>query len=232
MRTREDGDGATLSAERRLAEQEARQLRSKPDMSQLTKCAALRRGVLETLRLTAHTLGGLRIACQPTELCCRGRRYLVERGETLALSHIAASLDQDVWGPDAALYRPRRKQWLTKHSPGADCCTSTVDPYRCRFPLYIYFGVFPLGLLNLIRAVPLLGTSDSKTDCLNHRFSVFSQGIHQCPGAHFALAITQCTVALLLVRYDIAIVNIPGVSFARATLAQRDGPVPVRVSCY
>ena len=51
----------------------------------------------------------------------------------------------------------------------------------------------------------------------------------QCPGQRFALALMQVTLAQLL-AFDVQLqAPLPAVSFDRATLAQRDGPVVAHV---
>jgi hypothetical protein len=64
-------------------------------------------------------------------------------------------------------------------------------------------------------------------------FTTFSQGIHRCPGQSYALAMMVCTLIQLLTAYDVKLLHtgekdlLPAVSFERATLAQRAGPVSV-----
>eukprot|EP00980_Cylindrotheca_fusiformis_P009840 scaffold2177_cov115-Cylindrotheca_fusiformis.AAC.5 len=61
----------------------------------------------------------------------------------------------------------------------------------------------------------------------DYAFSVFSHGVHKCPGQKLALILLQCTVAILLHDYDIELPEtIPPLDFERATLAQRGGPIP------
>jgi cytochrome P450 len=63
-----------------------------------------------------------------------------------------------------------------------------------------------------------------------YKFTTFSHGVHKCPGQQLALVLVQCTVASLLQYCDIELHDIlPPLSFERATLAQRKGPVYVTI---
>ena len=63
-----------------------------------------------------------------------------------------------------------------------------------------------------------------------YKFTTFSHGVHKCPGQQVALVLLQCTMAILLQKYDITLPKtIPPLSFERATLAQRDGPIKVTI---
>ena len=64
----------------------------------------------------------------------------------------------------------------------------------------------------------------------DYKFSTFSQGLHKCPGQKVALYIMQINLAILAKEYSIEFVGkVPSISFERATLAQRDGNVCVRI---
>jgi hypothetical protein len=64
-----------------------------------------------------------------------------------------------------------------------------------------------------------------------YKFSAFSQGLHRCPGQKTALYIMQINLAILSDLYSIEFVGeVPDISFERATLAQRDGNVCVRIA--
>ena len=64
-----------------------------------------------------------------------------------------------------------------------------------------------------------------------YKFSAFSQGLHRCPGQKAALYIMQINLAVLTDLYSIEFVGeVPDISFERATLAQRDGNVCVRIA--
>lgn len=64
----------------------------------------------------------------------------------------------------------------------------------------------------------------------DYKFSTFSQGLHRCPGQKVALYIMQINLAILAKAYSIEFVGkVPSISFERATLAQRDGNVCVRI---
>ena len=62
-------------------------------------------------------------------------------------------------------------------------------------------------------------------------FTTFSQGLHRCPGERLAVPLMQCVLGLLHGgAYETTLDGPPPpVDFERATLAQRAGPVPVRV---
>lgn len=58
----------------------------------------------------------------------------------------------------------------------------------------------------------------------------FSQGTHHCPGERLAVVLMHTYVSLLLCKYDLQQSGpIPDLSWERATIAQRKGPVAVSV---
>ena len=180
------------ASERALAAAEAASLRQTPTAATLQQCGALRRCCLETLRLTAHTIGAVRtVMSRFVVRSSHGHEHTVHPGETIAISHIASSLDPVLFGEDAASYRPGRQEWaLPAAGADADTLRSNVDEYK---------------------------------------MTTFSHGLHKCPGERVAIALIQLTVALLL-QHDIELVGeLPAISFERATLAQRAGPVAVRL---
>lgn len=72
---------------------------------------------------------------------------------------------------------------------------------------------------------------------LETRINTFSGGTHQCPGRQLAMELVEATVAVLLHRLhrgeialDVAADNLPPLSFDRATLARRAGPVLISSS--
>lgn len=72
--------------------------------------------------------------------------------------------------------------------------------------------------------------TDAKFHPNEYKFTAFSQGLHMCPGQRVALFLMQSCVATLLASYEIEFVGrIPALSFERATLAQRDGNVQVKI---
>lgn len=180
-----------IATERAQAVAEAAMLREIPSAGTLRKCVALRRCCLETLRLTAHSIGGLRTAVAPFVVCSGNgeKEHTIWPGETIAISHIASSLDRNLWGADADLYKPWRKEWMTEIN-SKDVFCSGVDEYK---------------------------------------FTTFSHGLHQCPGERIALALMQFTVAQLVNHNINLVAPLPAISFERATLAQRAGPVVVTI---
>ena len=179
-----------------FATAEAKQLRQHPTAATLTRAVVLRRCALETLRLTAHTIGAVRLALEPFVLRSGETEYTIQAGETIAISHIASSLDTELWSSDAESWDPWRDEWAVKNDN----------------------RVRRAGLSSVLRS----GVDDFK-------FTVFSHGIHRCPGERLALAVVQLTVAELM-KHEVALVGaLPPLSFERATLAQRAGPVAATI---
>jgi cytochrome P450 len=144
------------------------------------KTTSLYKLCLETLRLTAHSIGSVRTAKEPFELQVGGQSYRFPKGASIGLTHITLSLQPGLWGDNAARL---------------DLKAHPLDQYQDEY-----------------------------------QFSTFSNGLHRCPGQQLAVVILQLAVALLLVEYDVSLPSrIPGLSFERATLAQREGPVRVQV---
>ena len=63
-----------------------------------------------------------------------------------------------------------------------------------------------------------------------YTYTTFSQGMHKCPGERLALRTIECLVAQLVARGIALAAPLPAVSFERATLAQRKGPVAVTLA--
>lgn len=160
-----------------------------------SKFTGLRRLCLETLRLTAHSIGAVRTVQEDFYIrvvaeeegngtgngsSSNARSYRIPKGASIALTHITPSLNPQLWGSEASKFD------LHAHS-----VLSYQDEYR---------------------------------------FTTFSHGVHKCPGQQLAVVILQCTVALLLENYNITLPpRIPPLSFERATLAQREGPVWIQI---
>jgi cytochrome P450 len=144
------------------------------------KTTSLYKLCLETLRLTAHSIGSVRTAKEPFELQVGGQSYRFPKGASIGLTHITLSLQPGLWGDNATRL---------------DLKAHPLDKYQDEY-----------------------------------QFSTFSNGLHRCPGQQLAVVILQLTVALLLVEYDVSLPSrMPHLSFERATLAQREGPVRVQV---
>ena len=163
--------------ERNACKQEAQMVLRNPSYQTVQElCPMLKRLCMESLRLTAHTIGGLRTAQQNFDV---GEGQVIMEGSTVALAHLSSSLDSKIWK------EPRK---------------FIMDP-----------------------------KSDARSKELyenEYTFSVFSHGVHKCPGQKLALIMLQCTVALLLEWYEIDLVEpLPPIDFERATLAQRGGSV-------
>ena len=88
--------------------QEALVVAREPSASTLREAQQLCRVALEAIRLTAHTVGAVRLA---TEDCALPGNRVVKKGETVALSHIAFSRDEALWGPDAAKFSTAREAY-------------------------------------------------------------------------------------------------------------------------
>jgi len=88
--------------------QEALVVAKNPSASTLREAQQLCRVALEAIRLTAHTVGAVRLA---TEDCALPGNRIVKKGETVALSHIAFSRDEALWGPDAASFNTAREAY-------------------------------------------------------------------------------------------------------------------------
>ena len=73
-------------------------------------------------------------------------------------------------------------------------------------------------------------TINSTLNDVNDKFTTFSHGIHKCPGSNIALIMSQCSFAILLSHNITLSSSLPKVSFDRATLAQRSGPIPVQIN--
>ena len=156
-------------------------LSNPPSLQIQESCPTLYRLCLEALRLTAHSIGGLRTASKDFSI---GNGMIIPKGRTVALAHIPSSFDAELWkDPD------------------------TLD----------------LNINSNNRSMELYEN--------DYAFTVFSCGMHKCPGRRFALTTLPCAVAILLIDYEIDLPETsPHLCFERATLAQRAGPVYVVIS--
>jgi cytochrome P450 len=150
-------------------------------MLPLNSSPTLRACVLETLRLTAHSIGGIRTAQTDFILeTSSGITHSIQKGDVIAICHVGTHRDESVWGKNACNYQQDR--WIT---------TIPVDGYK---------------------------------------YTTFSHGVHKCPGESLAISMMEMMLSILLVR-GVKLVDsketLAKVSFKRATLAQRDGPVPI-----
>jgi cytochrome P450 len=161
---------------------------TKPVQS-LLNAKTLRSCVLETIRLTAHTIGALRYVEQSVEIQMKDgkKSYLVPHGETIAIAHHSMHMEPALWGENAETFSLERPEWKSDNSDFG----IPVDPYK---------------------------------------FTTFSNGIHKCPGEKVALAIMEMLLGILIDKNVQIVGELAPISFERATLAQRSGPVPVRFS--
>jgi cytochrome P450 len=168
--------------QRKKCADEAKAILSNPNYEILQKsCPTLNRLCLESLRLTAHSIGAVRTAKQSFSV---GEKFTIPKGATVALTHISSSLNTKYWN----------------------------DP-----------NAFDIDVESKNRSQELYDN--------DYIFSVFSHGVHKCPGQKFAKVMLKLTVAILLHEYKITLPeSIPPLCFERATLAQRAGPVEVTIS--
>jgi len=63
-----------------------------------------------------------------------------------------------------------------------------------------------------------------------YEYTVFSQGLHRCPGQFLAMNMMKAVLVVLLDKFKVekATDTFPPVDFSRATLGQRAGPCLVR----
>ena len=64
---------------------------------------------------------------------------------------------------------------------------------------------------------------NSKVD--PYKMTAFSHGVHKCPGERLALVLNQLMLSILLERNATVTSDLADMTFERATLAQREGPV-------
>ena len=160
--------------------------------------------VKETTRITAHSLGSLRLlrlACKEVLLNDgQGRQYTICPGETISSSPYLNNVDPTLFPKQVDQFRP--DVLLTSSSSS----TST----------------------NMALSPSKKGENYNVERTLTRPLT-FSQGTHKCPGEQVAMILMQYFVVLLLQR-DASVLRImPLIDFERATLAQRKRPVPVRL---
>jgi cytochrome P450 len=195
----------TLSAApqrvRERAREEAAALHASPSLATLEeKCGGLRAACDETMRLCAHTIGAVRKVVAPEGFELRFSGEGGEGGE----------------GGGAAVYHlPAGTTIALAHIPTHrdgflwGDCASQYDPTRAEWQ-----------------------AGGPRPD--EYTLTTFSQGLHRCPGERLALPMMQCALAQLLNGdFETSLVPdraVPPIDFERATLAQRAGPVAVRVA--
>jgi sterol 14-demethylase len=80
-----------------MCRKQAKTLLVTPDFKTLQTCSNLRAVCLETLRLTAHSIGAVRTAQQDFPIG-DNHKYVIPKGATISLVHIASSLNPALWG--------------------------------------------------------------------------------------------------------------------------------------
>mmetsp|Transcript_14022 Transcript_14022/g.35280 ORF Transcript_14022/g.35280 Transcript_14022/m.35280 type:complete len:493 (+) Transcript_14022:34-1512(+) len=64
----------------------------------------LHRACLESLRLTAHSIGGVRAAQKDLTVSVKKTIYRIPKESSVAFAHITSSLDSDLWGEKAGVF--------------------------------------------------------------------------------------------------------------------------------
>ena len=186
--------------ERLAVKKEAAAFISKPTNMALDGMCHLRRCCLETLRLTAHALGAVRTAREEVSLC----KCPMKVGPKNKCDESAGSEREIRICPGEVIAVSHIAPSLNTTLWGDNA--SNYDPNRKEW-------------------------TDQDVYPSEYKFSAFSQGLHRCPGQKAALNIMQINLAILSDLYSIEFVGeVPDISFERATLAQRDGNVCVRIA--
>jgi len=114
------------------AQLEARKFLQHSDCSiaTLLQAKTLRCYILETLRVTSHTLGGVRKACEDVVVRNGSGEYMIPKGSTVVISHIAPHRNFDIWKGSkcAEDFDPHRIEW-NKSSP-TTTIGNPVDNYK------------------------------------------------------------------------------------------------------
>jgi cytochrome P450 len=90
------------SIEQQEIRSDATKLLSDLDTRWNDKSTLLHKLCLETLRLTAHSIGSVRTAKEPFEVQLGGQSYIFPVGASIGLTHITLSLQPALWGETAA----------------------------------------------------------------------------------------------------------------------------------
>jgi hypothetical protein len=143
MGTPEDQDLCTKEAHRFL---------QSPDWHTLQSCQRLRRVCLETLRLTAHSIGAVRTAQQDIPVA----NYTIPKGASVGFAHIASSWNPELWkdphhldttNRSGDLYQDEYK--FTTFSHGVhkceslhmmmNCCSACANASTCQLTYQPFF---------------------------------------------------------------------------------------------
>lgn len=90
---------------------------STANVASLVKAKLLRASVLETLRLTAHTIGALRYAEESVEINMsatgspRSNTIVIPKGETVGIAHHSMHMERSMWGANAEKFSLTRPEW-------------------------------------------------------------------------------------------------------------------------
>eukprot|EP00602_Paraphysomonas_sp_CaronLab_P009322 CAMPEP_0185037352 /NCGR_PEP_ID=MMETSP1103-20130426/31618_1 /TAXON_ID=36769 /ORGANISM="Paraphysomonas bandaiensis, Strain Caron Lab Isolate" /LENGTH=373 /DNA_ID=CAMNT_0027575283 /DNA_START=406 /DNA_END=1527 /DNA_ORIENTATION=+ len=79
-------------------------------LDDLEACEMITKMVIETLRLTAHSIGAVRKVLSPNGWVLKsdGKSYVIPCGSYVGVSHIVPHLDSDRWGSSCAEFDPNR----------------------------------------------------------------------------------------------------------------------------
>jgi cytochrome P450 len=160
----------------------------------------LQRVCYETLRITAHSIGAVRTAKQ--EVMVEIKTMKNDKNSTTASTS---------------------SSYYYKIPKGASVSFSHIVPNLKESVWGENASKF-----NIQRQLTKRDTDQYRDE---YKFTTFSHGVHKCPGQHLAMILLQASLSILLVEYTVEFASpkIPPLSFERATLAQRKGPVLVTI---
>ncbi|KAL7555491.1 hypothetical protein ACA910_010965 [Epithemia clementina (nom. ined.)] len=172
----------------------------------------IRACVEETTRITAHSLGSLRYVCKELELKDEeGQIYTVFPGETITSSHYLYNVDPNLFPESQDQYRPDIAVQRLLQSSSSSSSSENEN----------FSSLKENNTSN--------GTPPQTTTANMRRPLTFSGGTHKCPGERIAMVLMQYFLILLLEQDASAVGTMVPIDYGRATLAQRKGPVPIRV---
>eukprot|EP00816_Leptocylindrus_hargravesii_P000195 CAMPEP_0196828246 /NCGR_PEP_ID=MMETSP1362-20130617/94578_1 /TAXON_ID=163516 /ORGANISM="Leptocylindrus danicus, Strain CCMP1856" /LENGTH=414 /DNA_ID=CAMNT_0042208915 /DNA_START=584 /DNA_END=1828 /DNA_ORIENTATION=- len=96
--------------------------------SDIVEARTLRQYVLETVRMTSHSIGALRKACKEVILVDSSQReYRIRQGETVAISHITTHRNNSIW-KDGEKFDAHREEWASVAD--TDDISVPIDNYK------------------------------------------------------------------------------------------------------
>eukprot|EP00814_Leptocylindrus_danicus_P010612 CAMPEP_0116006950 /NCGR_PEP_ID=MMETSP0321-20121206/2020_1 /TAXON_ID=163516 /ORGANISM="Leptocylindrus danicus var. danicus, Strain B650" /LENGTH=411 /DNA_ID=CAMNT_0003475575 /DNA_START=211 /DNA_END=1446 /DNA_ORIENTATION=+ len=96
--------------------------------SDIVEAHTLRQYVLETVRMTSHSIGALRKACKDVVLVDSSlREYTIRQGETVAISHITMHRNNSIW-KDGEKFDAHREEWASVAD--TDDISVPIDNYK------------------------------------------------------------------------------------------------------